>query len=286
MRHAMSTAGLTEMGRLLLMSPLLFTWAGSPGRPTSGSDGTPLRVLLLDGCSTFRQGLRQALEEAPGITVVGEGGTAAEGMALLERVQADVAVVDVDLPDRSGIELCRQLVRERPELVVLLLSQWDWDVYLAAARAALAQGFLLRQQPTAELVRAIRDSRQRKLFTSEQLERIGTWVANVGQLLITLTPRQWDVLWLVAAGMSNRDIASHMSLSENTVEKHIGAILGKLGLPSRASLLGFILQNHLEVLNPPGHWPKVAVHEWWTSPTASASTLERGPKELRVARSP
>jgi DNA-binding CsgD family transcriptional regulator len=126
------------------------------------------------------------------------------------------------------------------------------------------------------------------LVSPEQLDRVARWSSTVGHMLRTLTPRQWDGLWLVAAGMNNRQIAVELNLSENTIETHIGAILGKLAMPSRASQLAFILQNHLEVLNPPGQRRQASFQEWWVThvPAAPARALPSPVKEPKVQRRP
>jgi DNA-binding NarL/FixJ family response regulator len=259
----MDPVSLHDLGPLLMVTPVMLAWTSSTGglRPRKASSS--VRVLLVDGSSTFRNGLRHALEESRGTVVVDQCGSASEAIRRCGRLEVDVAVVDVDLPDKSGIELCHFLARERPEILVVLLGQRDWDVYLAAARAARAHGYLMRTAPTAELVSAIRDARRRSLFTPEQLDRISTWGWTVGRKLLSLRPREWEVLWLVAAGRTNREIAEELVLSENTVEKHVSAMLSKLGVKSRVALLAFLLENHLDVLSPAGQERKSHVQAWW-----------------------
>jgi DNA-binding NarL/FixJ family response regulator len=274
MPYSPSPTARDDQGRLIVMSPVLRTSAGGPGASAAVHDRTAMPVALVDGCVTFRRGLLHALEDMGDLAVVCECDTGACALDLFARANPDVAVIAVDLPDEDGIAVCRRLLARWADLRVLVLSQYDWDVYLAAALAARAQGFLLRRAPTGDLVRAIRDASHHPLFTLKQLERVGNWNESIGKLLVSLSPRQWDVLWLVVAGMSNRDIAATLTLSENTVEKHVGAVLVKLGATSRAGLLSLVLEHHLEVLSPLGGQfagSDRLVQAWWLQPEPPAS---------------
>jgi DNA-binding NarL/FixJ family response regulator len=208
-----------------------------------------LSVMLIDHSPAFRAGLRQAIERVRDMRVVCE---LAQGETVFEpgfHFEADVAVIDADLPDRSCIEVGHRLITQRPELVVLLLSDADWDVYLVAARAARAGGLLLRASEPAELTWAIRQAASAPIFSPEQIERVQRWSQVLGVRLRTLAPREWEVLWLVSEGLSNGDISKKLSLTDNTVEKHIGSIYEKLGLHSRGKLLALILAEHIEVIS-------------------------------------
>lgn len=205
----------------------------------------PLRIILLDSSHTFRAGLRQAIERTPDLQVVFEAGIFAPGIPL----DADVVVVDADLPDRSCIEVGQWLITQRPKLAVLLLSYSDWDVYLVAARAARAAGLILRSSEPAQLIAAIRQAASAPIYTPEQLDRIRRWSESLGVRLRALGQREWQVLWLVSEGMGNDDIAQRLSLTKNTVETHVGSIYEKLGLHSRSKLLALILADHLDVLS-------------------------------------
>jgi DNA-binding NarL/FixJ family response regulator len=208
-----------------------------------------LSIMLVDHSPTFRAGLRHAVERVRDMRVVCE---LAQGSLVFEpafHFDADVAVIDADLPDRSCIEVGHRLITQRPGLAVLLLSDWDWDVYLVAARAARAAGLLLRSSEPADLTWAIRQAASAPIFTPDQLERVQRWSQALGTRLRTLAPREWEVLWLVSEGMRNGDIAQKLSLTDNTVEKHIGNIYEKLGLHSRGKLLALILAEHIEVIS-------------------------------------
>jgi DNA-binding NarL/FixJ family response regulator len=206
------------------------------------------RLLLIDSCRTYSEGLRHSLEQVRWLHVIATAGSADEVHDLTNLGDADVALLDIDLSGQSGMETCRWLLAQQPTLAVLMLSFWDWDVYPAAAHDAHASGFVLRSAPTAELIQAIEQARYGRIFTSEQTARVTAWRIAVGEQLATLAPREWDVLWLLAAGITHRAIARQLKLRENTTEKHVSSILHKLGLESRFALLAFIHRHHLDVL--------------------------------------
>jgi DNA-binding NarL/FixJ family response regulator len=201
--------------------------------------------LLADGSSTFREGLRADLVAGNGLRLVGETAT---GAATVERSRAlhpQVVVLDTDLPDADGLDVCRRLVKQCHATTVVLTSYWDWDIHLAGALDAGAAGFLLKRTPPAELVRSIRQAASRPIFTPGQLKRIHLWERSVGARLRGISLREWDVLWLTSTGKSNREIAEALMVSESTVEKHISTLLRKLDVSSRSGLLAYVLQHHL-----------------------------------------
>jgi len=223
--------------------------AGPVKHDSASRRSHPLRILLIDTSPTFRAGLRQAVERTPDLQIVSEATSGAELYAPGFLLDADVAVIDADLPDQSCIEVGRWLITQRPATAVLLLSYSDWDVYLVAARAARAAGLILRSTEPSQLISALRQAASAPIFTIEQLERIQHWSQSLGVRLRALGQREWQILWLLGEGLSNDDIAKRLSLTENTVEKHVGSIYEKLGLHSRGKLLALILADHLDVLS-------------------------------------
>jgi two-component system, NarL family, response regulator DevR len=221
------------------------------------------RVVLAGGSAAFRAGLGARLA-TDDLLVEGEAATAAETIALVRELRPDVAVVDVHLPDANGIAVCRLLGREDPDVAVVIVSVFDWDVYLAAAKGAGAAGFLLHSTSLPELVRLIRQAGQGSLFTPEQEQRVLTWNREVGRRLALLQPRERDVLRQVAQGKTNRQIADELHVSPHTVEKHVGSLLRKLDVSSRTALLAFILTHHLQALDD-GGWQRRGQQEWWIS---------------------
>jgi DNA-binding NarL/FixJ family response regulator len=206
-------------------------------------------ILLIDGCLTFRSGLAHALQQTDDMIIVDMVATAAQVYNNNYDVPPDLSVVDVDLLDQSGIELCQWLNSHYPEMTLLLLSDRDWDVFLLAAQATQAVGLLVRNTPTKELVQQIRLATSGLIFSQMQLERIDQWEKSIGSVLSSLRPREWQTLWQIAAGVSNREISQNLEISEHTVEKYITSLFQKFELPSRAALMVFIYTSHLDVFN-------------------------------------
>jgi DNA-binding NarL/FixJ family response regulator len=222
-------------------------WLTSP--PAIDSElNPPIRVFLLDSCHTFRDGLELAIARSKTLQVIGRAGSAKEMLENNRVPLADITLIDLDNPGSRGLDLCQRLLQAAPSMRVLLIGYTDWDVYLLAAQTAHACGLLLRSQPTSELITALEKSISGPIFSLEQIRRIQTWRGTIGAKLKTLRRREWQVLELVARGMSNREIAQQLSVSENTIEKHVSNLLQKLGLVSRAMMIVFIYTHHLDAL--------------------------------------
>lgn len=209
---------------------------------------TKITVLLADHHPIMRRGLRVELEQNESLAVIAEACSVTEAVEKVLKLQPQVAIVDMQLPDKSGIEACRQIVRHRAGTAVLILGAFNWDACLAKAWEAGAAGFIVKEVNPNELIQLIRQAAQgNQVYTREQLRRIQSWQELVGHQLRALTEREWQVLRLVVAGRRNREIANALLLSENTVKKHIGMLLQKLGGGSRQGLIAFTVQHHLEV---------------------------------------
>ncbi|MEP7765415.1 response regulator transcription factor [Sanguibacter sp. 25GB23B1] len=194
-------------------------------------------VYLLDDHEIVRRGLRGLLEEEGDIEVVGESRTARAALHEIPALRPDVAVLDVRLPDGSGIEVCRELRSTVPEVHALILTSYDDDEALFAAIMAGASGYLLKVIAGSDVVSAVRrvhagQSLIDPALTSRVLERLRRG-ADHEPVLASLSEQEHRVLMLVAEGQTNRQIASHMFLSEKTVKNYVSSILTKLGLESR-----------------------------------------------------
>jgi two-component system response regulator DevR len=206
-----------------------------------------IHILLADDHPLVRAGVRVELETNADLRVVAEAGTADEAV---QRASADnpaVAVLDVQLGVESGIHACRQIREAQPQCAVVMLTAFDWDVYLAQAWHAGAAAFVIKSDDINVLIAIIRQVHAgRRAFTPEQLHRIATWQREVAAPLATLTARERAVLRLVVAGKSNRAIAEALVISQSTVEKHVSALLRKLGLRSARELLAFVIAHRLQ----------------------------------------
>jgi DNA-binding NarL/FixJ family response regulator len=196
-----------------------------------------VRVFLLDDHEIVRRGIREMLEDTGTIEVVGEASTAAEALRRIPASQPHVAVLDVRLADGTGIDVCREVRSAHPEVGCLILTSYDDDEALFAAIMAGAAGYLLKQIKGSDLVGAIRTiaSGQSMLdpaVTQKVLTRLREGPAEDAKLA-TLGAREREILVLVAEGLTNRQIATRIHLSEKTVKNYISAILDKLDLTSR-----------------------------------------------------
>ncbi|GAA4488952.1 response regulator transcription factor [Rhodococcus olei] len=195
------------------------------------------RLFLVDDHEIVRRGLVDLLGSAPDFTVVGEASSVAEALTAVPTVEVDVAVLDVRLPDGSGVELCRELRSARPELRCLMLTSYSDDEALFDAVMAGASGYLLKQILGTDLIAAIRtvaaggsllDDRD----TAAVLARIRAQ-RNQSGLVDELTDQERVVLELIGEGLTNREIGARMHLAEKTVKNYVSRLLSKLGMQRR-----------------------------------------------------
>jgi two-component system response regulator DevR len=196
----------------------------------------PVRVFLVDDHEVVRRGVAEVLEDDPGITVVGEAGSAAEAVVRVPAVRPDVVVVDMRLPDGDGAELCRGLRNRVPGLRCLVLTSYSEQDALDAAVQAGASGFLLKQVRGSALVSAVRTvAAGGTLFddVAPAAPRRRPLTANGGERLELLTDQESTVLRLIGEGLTNRQIGERMGLAEKTVKNYTSHLLAKLGLERR-----------------------------------------------------
>jgi DNA-binding NarL/FixJ family response regulator len=200
-----------------------------------------IRVLICDDQALVRAGFRTILGGKPDIEVVGEAENGADAVTLAERRRPDVILMDIRMPVLDGVEATRRLVSAGTPARILVLTTFDLDEYVHAAIRAGASGFLLKDVTPAKLLEAIRivaggDALLAPSVTRRLLERFATTLPpeeHPGDALAELTSRETEVLRLLAAGMSNAEIASELVVSEATVKTHISSVLRKLGLRDR-----------------------------------------------------
>jgi DNA-binding NarL/FixJ family response regulator len=206
-----------------------------------------LQLLVVDN-STYRLGLRSFLDVHAGVTVVAETDNGRAALGLAADLKPDVLVMDIALPDLSGVDVCRQVTTQIRTTHVVLTSAYDWDVLLAAAWDAGADAFLLRSMSTEALVRSILLAGAGQIYTTAQITRVRAWGRGVGGQLRSLSSREWGIFREVAAGRTNREISVDLNIAEHTVEKHLSALLQKFQVGSRTALLALILRYHLDQL--------------------------------------
>ena len=203
----------------------------------------PIRIFLLDDHEIVRRGIAELLDAVTGFEVVGEAGTAEQALARVLAVRPDVAVLDARLPDGSGIDVCRQIRSALPDTYCLILTSYDDQDAVLASVLAGASGYVLKEVRTAGLVDAIRQAAQgRSLIDpaviAQVMERVRAGSATDGRLA-ALTPREREVLDLIADGLTNRQIGERMYLAEKTVKNYVSSLLSKLGMERRTQAAVF-----------------------------------------------
>ena len=203
-------------------------------------DEKPIRLLLVDDHEVVRLGLRTLFEEAGGFQVVGEAGTLSAAIAEAGRLTPDVVLMDVKLPDGSGVEACRAIRAAQPATRVLFLTSYADDDAVLATILAGADGFLLKDVSGDDLLRAVRkvaggQSILDSAVTQRVLSRVKTLSSlAAGEKQDALSPQEQKVLALVAEGKTNKEIANALALSEKTVGNYLSNIFQKLQVTRRA----------------------------------------------------
>jgi len=198
-----------------------------------------IRVLLADDHVLVRQGIRQFLEGEPDIEVIAEAGDGAQALRLIEQHRPDVAVLDIRMPNVTGVEATRRIQERFPDVRVLILTAYDDDPYVFALLQAGADGYVLKTASSDELVRAVRTVHSGSSALSPEIAakvvRQMTSRRPVGAAgqVESLTERELDVLRLAAQGKTNRAIGSMLGISHRTVQGHLASIYGKLNVNSR-----------------------------------------------------
>lgn len=209
----------------------------------------PLRILVVDDHEVVREGLVAALDRREGFQVVAQAGTVAESIAAADRFQPDLVVMDVRLPDGSGIEACRDIRSEHPETHVVMLTSYPDEEAVLSAIVAGASGYLLKETRMRDLVRALETvgaggSLLDPAVTGKVLERVRRMAHDdQDDELARLTVQERRILLLVAEGKTNRQIAAEVFLSDKTVKNYVSSILSKLDLQRRAQAAAFVARR-------------------------------------------
>lgn len=209
-----------------------------------------IRIILADDHAAMRHGLRLVLEQQADFEVVGEISDGREAVALAETLKPDVAVLDITMPNLNGIEAARQITAKQPDVSVIILSMHADESFVLRALKAGARGYVLKESAEGDLINAIRLVSEGKSFFSPAVSRmlVQDYVRqmqdkDVEDSYELLTPRERELLQLVAEGKSNKDVANMLNLSVYTVETHRGNILSKLNLHSVPELILYAVRK-------------------------------------------
>jgi DNA-binding NarL/FixJ family response regulator len=207
-----------------------------------------IKILLVDDHEVVRMGLRTLLERRDNIAVVGEAGTVEEAVAAAERTEPDVIVMDIRLPDGSGVDACREIRGQRPETKVIMLTSYADDEAIYGSIMAGASGYLLKQTRGQDLASAIgRVTAGESLLdpgiTEKVLRRMRELAEGESDELAALTPQERKIIGLIAEGKTNKEIAEDVFLSDKTVKNYVSSILSKLNLRRRSEAAAFIAER-------------------------------------------
>ena len=209
-----------------------------------------VRVLLADDHQLMRSGIRLMLEREPDMSVVGEASDGREAVALAKSLRPDIVIMDIGMPSLNGIEAAAQMTQENPELPIMIVSMHPDETYVLRALKAGARGYLLKDSAEADLIKAVHVVAAGKSFFSpavskvllddyvRKLKRSGT-----DDAYDLLTPREREVLQLIAEGKSNKEIANLLNLSVYTVESHRSNLMEKLNLRGLPELILYAVRK-------------------------------------------
>ena len=215
----------------------------------------PLRLLVVDDHEVVRQGLVALLDRRSGFEVVAQAGSVAESIEAAARFEPDLVIMDVRLPDGTGIEACREIRAARPATRVVMLTSYPDEEAVLSAIIAGASGYLLKQIRGRDLVTALEavgrgESLLDPAVTEKVLERVRRVATGAAtDELADLTSQERKILLLVAEGKTNKEIAADVFLSDKTVKNYVSSILSKLNLQRRAQAAAFIAKRHLAPLD-------------------------------------
>ena len=207
-----------------------------------------IKILLVDDHEVVRMGLRTLLERRENIAVVGEAGTVEEAVAAAARTEPDVIVMDIRLPDGSGVDACREIRGQRPETKVIMLTSYADDEAIYGSIMAGAAGYLLKQTRGQDLASAIGrvaggESLLDPGITEKVLKRMRRLAEGESDDLEVLTPQERKIIGCIAEGKTNKEIAEVVFLSDKTVKNYVSSILSKLNLRRRSEAAAFIAER-------------------------------------------
>jgi DNA-binding NarL/FixJ family response regulator len=210
----------------------------------------PIRLLIVDNHTLFRQGLVSLLQSEPGLQVIGEASGGEEALKLAQELQPDVVLMDVKMPGMDGVEATRRLQETTPHVRVLMLTVSEEEENLFAAIQAGARGYILKNADADELLQAIQrvhagEAMLSPVMTFRLLQVLHSGGAPTPSSELPLTPREQDVFQLLVQGASNRQIAQSLTITENTVKTHVHNILEKLELHSRSEVAAYARRLNL-----------------------------------------
>jgi DNA-binding NarL/FixJ family response regulator len=213
----------------------------------------PIRILVADDHPVVREGLIAILSTQPDFEIVGEAETGLEVIAQTAKLQPDLILLDLAMPVLDGVETLKQLRQSNPEARVIVFTAFDTDERILSAVQAGAQGYLLKGVPREELFKAVRvvhagGSLLQPVVASKLMRQVSNRSQQSSEVE-PLTPREMEVLQLLAQGLQNKEIAAELVISQRTVKFHVSSIMGKLGAGNRTEAVAIAAQQGLVELS-------------------------------------
>jgi len=213
---------------------------------------TPVRILVVDDHAVVRRGVRSLLESQPGWEVSGEAATGREAVELARRLQPDVVVMDLTLPELNGLDATRQILRDSPRSEILVLTMHYSEELADQALQAGARGYVLKSDADQSLIAAVESLCQHKPFLTPTVTEFmlddylrRSDILEAGTVHATLTAREREVIQLLAEGKSNKEVSSALAISVKTVEAHRANVMRKLHLRSVSELVRYAIRNKI-----------------------------------------
>lgn len=210
-----------------------------------------LRILIADDHTLFREGVRKLLEDQPDLEVVGEASDGREAVRKVSTLRPDVVLMDIAMPSLNGLEATRQIKRDHPEVSVLVLTMYDHEEYFRQVLEAGASGYIIKRAATSDLVAAIFAVYNGEAVLSPSITRLllEDYFRRESDKSETepdlLSPREREILQLIAEGNTSREIAEILSLSIKTVQSHRTSLMQKLDLHDRGDLIKYAIQKKI-----------------------------------------
>lgn len=210
----------------------------------------PIRIVILDDHELVRRGLRALLDQESDVLVVGEAGTCAQALAIAKRLHPHMVLLDMKLPDGSGIEACKLLLAQVPQLRIMVLTSYPEEATVVAAIRAGAHGYLLKDVKPDDLIRAIRTVAGGRGYLDPRItQQAFRWIqASVSsgdsiQGLHQLSPQERLIMPLLAQGRTNKEIATQLGLSDKTIKNYLANIYDKLGVSRRTEAVAWYIKE-------------------------------------------
>ncbi|HNX23602.1 MAG TPA: response regulator transcription factor [Spirochaetota bacterium] len=213
-----------------------------------------IRIFIVDDHAILREGLRTIIQSVSGYEVIGESGDGRDALEKIEQLKPDVVILDISLPSMTGVEISRQLRKFNPDIRIIILTQYNNDEYVEHLMQYGVHGYILKENTSIDLIRAISEAMKDNIYLSPEITKkmVNNYIINRRQnshvedkITIDLTPRELEIVKLIAEGKSNKQISSMLFISEKTVNVHRSNIMKKLGIKKVTGLVIYAMSKGL-----------------------------------------